>query len=93
MSNLMRMFARWPIRPNWALADQVVVSGSKFAGGVLVARFLGRLPQDDADLVFHGPAMPRRAQPKQLFQLVVELPDGKTGHAGFRSDFRTLACY
>lgn len=41
MSNLMRMFARWPIRPNWALADQVVVSGSKFACGVLVARFLG----------------------------------------------------
>jgi O-antigen/teichoic acid export membrane protein len=41
MSNVTRMFARWPVRPNWVFADQIVVSGSKFAAGVLVARFLG----------------------------------------------------
>ena len=31
----------WLVRPNWVLADQIIVSGSKFASGVLVARFLG----------------------------------------------------
>jgi len=41
MNNMMRMFARWPVRPNWVLADQGIVSGSKFIAGVLVARFLG----------------------------------------------------
>jgi O-antigen/teichoic acid export membrane protein len=39
--SVIRMFARWPVRPNWVLADQCVVSGSKFAASVLVARFLG----------------------------------------------------
>lgn len=34
-------FMRWLPRPNWVLADQIIVSGSKFASGILVARFLG----------------------------------------------------
>ena len=36
--------------------------------------------QDDADLVLHRAAVARRAQPQQLLQLVVELPDGEAGH-------------
>jgi len=35
------LFARWFLRPNWVLADQIIVSGSRFASGVMVARFLG----------------------------------------------------
>jgi O-antigen/teichoic acid export membrane protein len=35
------LLARWFVRPNWVLADQIVVSGSRFASGILVARFLG----------------------------------------------------
>jgi O-antigen/teichoic acid export membrane protein len=38
---MVRRFARWPVRPNWVLVDQCIVSGSKFAASVLVARFLG----------------------------------------------------
>ena len=41
------------------------------------------LAQDDADLVLHRPAVPRGAQAQQLLQLVVELPDGETGHWNF----------
>jgi O-antigen/teichoic acid export membrane protein len=41
VSKVIQMFARWPVRPNWVLADQVIVSGSKFAAGVMVARLLG----------------------------------------------------
>ena len=46
----------------------------------LVAGFFGRLAQDDAHLVFHGTALPRGAEPQQALELVVELPDGETGH-------------
>jgi O-antigen/teichoic acid export membrane protein len=35
------LLSTWLVRPNWVLADQIIVSGSKFASGVLVARFLG----------------------------------------------------
>jgi O-antigen/teichoic acid export membrane protein len=40
-STISPFLAPWLVRPNWVLADQAVVSGSKFASGVLVARFLG----------------------------------------------------
>ena len=46
----------------------------------LAAGVIGRLPQDDAHLVFHGPAVPRGAQAEQRFQLLVKLPDGEAGH-------------
>ena len=41
MNKAMQLLMRWTVRPNWVLADQVIVSGSKFAASVLVARFLG----------------------------------------------------
>ena len=41
------------------------------------------LAQDDADLVLHRPAVPRGTQAQHLLQLVVELPDGETGHWNF----------
>ena len=46
----------------------------------LAAGLLGRLAQDDANLVFHGAALPRRAETQQALELVVELPDGETSH-------------
>ena len=49
----------------------------------LVAGLFRCLFQDDADLVLHRPAVARRAQAEQLLQLVVELPDGETGHWNF----------
>ena len=44
------------------------------------AGFLGRLPQDDANLILHRAAVPNRAQPQQPLELVVELPNGETSH-------------
>jgi len=41
MNRALQLLMRWTIRPNWVLADQVIVSGCKFAASVLVARFLG----------------------------------------------------
>src|ERR1700734_10338 len=49
----------------------------------VVAGLFRGLAQDDADLVLHRPAMACRAQPEQLLQLVVELPDSETGHWNF----------
>ena len=49
----------------------------------VVAGLFRGLAQDDADLVLHRPAVARRAQAQQLLQLVVELPDGETGHWNF----------
>ena len=46
----------------------------------LVAGLFGRLAQDDANLVFHGAALPRGAEPQQALELIVELPDGETSH-------------
>ena len=46
----------------------------------LVTGLFGRLAQDDANLVFHRAALPRGAEPQQVLELVVELPDGETGH-------------
>ena len=46
----------------------------------LPARVLGGLPQNDAHLVFHGPAMPRGAEPEQRLELLIQLPDGEAGH-------------
>ena len=54
--------------------------GSKLLEDVVAGLFRG-LAQDDADLVLHRPAVARGAQAQQLLQLVVELPDGETGHA------------
>jgi hypothetical protein len=49
----------------------------------VVAGLFRRLTQDDADLVLHRSAVPCRAQAKELLELVVELPDGETGHWNF----------
>ena len=56
--------------------------GSKCSRHVAAGLFRG-LAQDDAHLVLHRAAVARGAQPQQLFQLVVELPDGETGHWNF----------
>ena len=42
--------------------------------------FLCRLPQDDAHFVLHGTAMAGGAQPQQLLQLLIKLPDGQARH-------------
>ena len=47
----------------------------------LVAGFFRRLAQDDANFVFHRAALPRSAQAQQPLELIVELPDGETGHS------------
>jgi len=49
-----------------------------------VAGAFRRLPQDDADFVFHGAIVAGGAQPQQLLQPIVELPDGETRHGGSR---------
>ena len=55
-----------------------------------VAGLFRRLAQDDADLVLHRPAVARGAQPQQLLQLVVELPDGEAGHGRYPRDYQGL---
>ena len=54
----------------------------------VVAGLFRGLAQDDADLVLHRPAVARGAQAQKLLQLVVELPDGETGHWNFLWDIR-----
>ena len=49
----------------------------------LAASIVRGRTEDDSDLVFHGSAVPRRAQAQQLLELVVELADGETGHWRF----------
>ena len=44
------------------------------------ARRPRRPAQDDADLVLHRAAVPRRAHAQQLLELLVELADRQTGH-------------
>ena len=46
----------------------------------LAPGFLRRLPENDAHLVLHGAAMAGGAQPQQLLQLLIELPDGQARH-------------
>ena len=41
MNKAIQLIMHWTVRPNLVLADQVIVSGSKFAASVLVARSLG----------------------------------------------------
>jgi len=40
----------------------------------------GRVAQDDARLLLHRAAIPRRPQPQAVLQVIVELPDGNAGH-------------
>jgi len=37
--------------------------------------------QNAAHLFFHGPVVPRRANPEPALDVRVEVPDGDTGHA------------
>ena len=46
----------------------------------VTAGLLCGLAQDHTDLVFHGSAMPRRAQAQQLLELVIQLSDGEARH-------------
>src|ERR1700678_1707748 len=55
------------------------------------ARILRRLRQDGANLIFHGAAVARRAQPQQPLEPVIKLPDGEARHPGSSRSFRILA--
>jgi hypothetical protein len=47
-------------------------TGLGFAGG--------RVAQDNARLLLHRTAVPRRPQPQAVLQVVVELANGNAGH-------------
>ena len=64
-------------------------------GGVKFSRhraagFFGGGAQDGAHFVFDRTAALGRAQPQQLLQSLVELPDGEGGHNEIHNDFSVL---
>ena len=80
---MMRRTRRLPIATISALVPDALRWRRGIFGTVVVGPLAGLfrgLAQNDPDLVLHRPAVARRAQPQQPFQLIVELADGEAGH-------------